>query len=45
MRVTVIATGFEQKASAAPAKTESGVAAPKMDTAGDIDEIFNIFKR
>ncbi len=48
MRVTVIATGFPQKGGAAPAKTEAAAAAPaapKMDTAGDIDEIFNIFKR
>ncbi len=48
MRVTVIATGFPQKGGAAPAKTESAAAtpaAPKVDTAGDIDEVFNIFKR
>ena len=49
MRVTVIATGFEQKAGTAPAKAEgtaaSAPAAPKHDVGGDIDEIFNIFKR
>ncbi len=50
MRVTVIATGFAQKPMAAPAKAAEGAsaaapAAPKMDNAGDIDEIFNIFKR
>ncbi len=47
MRVTVIATGFAQKGGAAPAKTEAAAApaAPKADPAGDIDEIFNIFKR
>ncbi len=46
MRVTVIATGFSQKNGAAPVKAESTSApvAPKVDTAGDIDEIFNIFK-
>ena len=46
MRVTVIATGFEQKPevkkeAAAPA----GVTAPKVADESDIDEIFNIFKR
>ena len=48
MRVTVIATGFEQKRDAAPANTEAAGSdvpnAPKNDI-GDIDEIFNIFKR
>ena len=46
MRVTVIATGFETKGVAGPAKTESGAThtAPKADTYGEIDEIFNIFK-
>ena len=49
MRVTVIATGFEGKVAAAPAKTEAAagsaeVVAPNGDI-GDIDEIFNIFKR
>ena len=46
MRVTVIATGFEaRRESAAQAdgvSTETGVKAADM---GDIDEIFNIFKR
>ncbi len=50
MRVTVIATGFSQKAAAAAPKAEPAAAtaapvAPKMDNSGDIDEIFNIFKR
>ena len=46
MRVTVIATGFEQKREAAPAKTESAVdTGIKTGDIGDIDEIFNIFKR
>jgi cell division protein FtsZ len=48
MRVTVIATGFDQR-NAAPIKTEgtapSAPVAPKMANDGDIDEIFNIFKR
>ena len=46
MRVTVIATGFETKGVAGPAKTETGAAhtAPKTETYGEIDEIFNIFK-
>ena len=41
MRVTVIATGFEQKAEAKEAKA-SGSAAKASD---DIDEIFSIFNR
>ncbi len=49
MRVTVIATGFNQKTAAAAPKAEgttaAAPAAPKMDNVGDIDEIFNIFKR
>ena len=46
MRVTVIATGFEQKAAAEPVKSESAApAAVKNENIGDIDEIFNIFKR
>ena len=46
MRVTVIATGFEQKQTAEPVKTETAAApaAVKNDNIGDIDEIFNIFK-
>ena len=44
MRVTVIATGFEQRAEAsAPASEGSAAAAPKKDD--DIDDIFKIFKR
>ena len=42
MRVTVIATGFEQKAEAAP-NAQGAAAAPKAND--DIDDIFNIFKR
>ncbi|MGN0999854.1 MAG: cell division protein FtsZ [Faecousia sp.] len=48
MRVTVIATGFSQKREKAPAQPETGAAAsPVVSDAniGDIDEIFNIFKR
>ena len=47
MRVTVIATGFEQKRESAAAKSESVVPADgvKGNDVGDIDEIFNIFKR
>ncbi len=41
MRVTVIATGFEQKAAAEEAKPE----ASKTVDNGDIDEIFSIFNR
>ena len=44
MRVTVIATGFDQKPEAAAPASEGGVAAaPKKDD--DIDDIFKIFKR
>ena len=47
MRVTVIATGFEQKKDAAQPKAESAdsTAAGKTFDVGDIDEIFDIFKR
>ena len=46
MRVTVIATGFEQKPEAKKdAAAPAGVAAPKVAEDSDIDEIFNIFKR
>ena len=41
MRVTVIATGFEQKVDAAEEKTASG----STVKADDIDEIFSIFNR
>ena len=48
MRVTVIATGFEQKAESAPvaptAATAAAPAARKADVS-DIDEIFSIFNR
>ena len=43
MRVTVIATGFEQKA-AAPKAEPSAAAGLKKDT-NDVDEIFNLFRR
>ena len=48
MRVTVIATGFDQKKDAAPAASEGAVSVDgvvKSNDMGDIDEIFNIFKR
>ena len=46
MRVTVIATGFEQKPEAKKeAAAPVGAAAPKAAEDSDIDEIFNIFKR
>ena len=44
MRVTVIATGFEQRASAAAEEVKAEPAAKGVDT-GDIDEIFSIFNR
>ena len=44
MRVTVIATGFEQKGSA-PAAEEVSAEAPKRTTDSDIDDIFKIFNR
>ena len=42
MRVTVIATGFEQKVEAKEEKSASGSAVKSSD---DIDEIFSIFNR
>ena len=48
MRVTVIATGFEQKAQSEEPETEtkSAASAPeKSGDIGDIDEIFKIFNR
>ncbi len=47
MRVTVIATGFEQKKEAAPAKAEESSVVDmgaKTGSMGDIDAIFDIFK-
>ena len=47
MRVTVIATGFEQREGAAApraAATPASNAAPSQDVS-DIDEIFSIFRR
>ena len=43
MRVTVIATGFEQK-TAAP-KTEGNAAAGLKNDTNDVDEIFSLFRR
>ncbi len=49
MRVTVIATGFEARVSSAPVKNDVVSAPVEMGGStgdiGDIDEIFNIFKR
>jgi len=47
MRVTVIATGFEQRKEAASVKPEAAAAPekPAASNTDDIDEIFNIFKR
>ena len=45
MRVTVIATGFEQRAEAAAPAAQSGEGAPKAMDSGDIDAIFDLFKR
>ena len=47
MRVTVIATGFEQKAEVAEPKEAAAAAAPaaKSEDLSDIDAIFDIFKR
>ena len=42
MRVTVIATGFEQRQNTA--KNEGGAAAKPAEN-GDVDEIFNLFRR
>ncbi len=41
MRVTVIATGFEQK----PGKTESSTPAAKAADTSDVDAIFDLFRR
>ena len=46
MRVTVIATGFEQKKDAAPAKTESfGDTGMKTGSNEDIDAFFSLFNK
>ena len=48
IRVTVIATGFEGKRDAAPAKEDAGAAIPGMGSLSvdaDDQDIFNIFKR
>ena len=45
MRLTVIATGFEQKRDAAPvAKTESA-AAPAASNVDDLEAFMNLFKK
>ena len=43
MRVTVIATGFEQKVE--PAKTGAVATGAKTTDSGNVDEIFNLFRR
>ena len=45
MRVTVIATGFEQKKEAVEEKPAAAPAAAKKTDVSDIDEIFSIFNR
>ena len=51
MRVTVIATGFEQKPAAQAAAPQAEAAAPAVETGfktgdfSDIDDVFSIFKR
>ena len=46
MRVTVIATGFDQKPSAIKAAAEGAASAPKADDNNDMDDdIFALFKR
>ncbi len=46
MRVTVIATGFDQKPSAIKAAAEGAAAAPKADANDEMDDdIFALFKR
>ena len=43
MRVTVIATGFEQKEE--PAKNSPATSAAKVNDSTDVDAIFNLFRR
>ena len=45
MRVTVIATGFEQKPDVSAPKAVATEAAPKSGDVSEIDEIFKIFNR
>ncbi len=45
MRVTVIATGFEQRPEGADVKPVEGETAIKTGDVGEIDEIFKIFNR
>ena len=45
MRVTVIATGFEQKENAAAPKTGATTASAPTQDMSDIEDIFSIFKR
>ncbi|MBO5954049.1 MAG: cell division protein FtsZ [Oscillospiraceae bacterium] len=45
MRVTVIATGFEQKPETAAPKAAAGATDAKSEDVSEIDAIFDIFKR
>ena len=45
IRVTVIATGFEQKMEAKPAVGAANTAARPASVNNDIDDIFNLFRR
>ena len=45
MRVTVIATGFDQKTEAKPAAGASNMAARPVAVNNDIDDIFSLFRR
>ncbi len=45
MRVTVIATGFEQKVEAKPAPGASAAGARPVAANNDIDDIFSLFRR
>ena len=45
MRVTVIATGFEQKVETKPTMGTSSIGARPVSVNNDIDDIFNLFRR
>ena len=45
MRVTVIATGFEQKVESAPAKIEGAATAPAATGSDDLEIFMNLFKK
>ena len=45
MRVTVIATGFEQKVEAKPAASAAVPGARPVSVNNDIDDIFSLFRR